>query len=129
MLKPEREANTVDRVIKPHRVVTLRPEQMQELELRGQTGFQGQGEDPRQADSKERNPFSYGLCVRIHVHRVRVTTGAADATNTEIKSGIKEGDEVILSMTAVTKATAATSETTTSPFMPQRRPQPAPVRR
>ena len=61
------------------------------------------------------------------VHRVRVTTGAADATNTEIKSGLKEGDEVILSMAVATKETEASAAR--SPFMPQRRPQPTPARR
>jgi len=57
------------------------------------------------------------------VHRTRVTTGAIDATNAEIKSGLKEGDEVILSMSQGGKpatATAAAPTTTTSPFMPQR---------
>jgi len=57
------------------------------------------------------------------VHRVRVTTGAIDGANAEIKSGLKEGDEVILSMSLAGKgassATAAAA-TTTSPFMPTR---------
>jgi HlyD family secretion protein len=60
------------------------------------------------------------------VHRTRVTTGAIDATNAEIKSGLKEGDEVILSMSLGGKpatATAVANPTTTSPFMPQRPPQ------
>jgi HlyD family secretion protein len=52
-------------------------------------------------------------------HRIRVVTGAIDGTNAEIKSGIKEGDEVILSMSLAGKAVAATT-TTTSPFMPTR---------
>ena len=60
------------------------------------------------------------------VHRARVTTGAIDGTNAEIKSGLKEGDEVILSMSLPGKSattTAAATPTTTSPFMPQRPPQ------
>jgi HlyD family secretion protein len=60
------------------------------------------------------------------VHRTRVTTGAIDATNAEIKSGLKEGDMVILSMSLPGKSattTAAATPTTTSPFMPQRPPQ------
>lgn len=60
------------------------------------------------------------------VHRVRVTTGAIDGANAEIKSGLKEGDEVILSMSlagkAVTSTTSAAATTTTSPFMPTRTP-------
>jgi hypothetical protein len=57
------------------------------------------------------------------IHRVRVTVGAVDATNTEITSGLKAGDQVILSMTPINKSnTSATNtpNTTTSPFMPQR---------
>jgi HlyD family secretion protein len=94
----------------------------------GQTGFQGQGGGSQAGGQQAKKPVFLWIMRQDTVHRVRVTIGAADATNTEIKSGIKEGDEVILSMTPVTKATAATSETR-SPFMPQRRPQPAPVRR
>jgi HlyD family secretion protein len=57
------------------------------------------------------------------IHRTRVTVGAADATNTEITSGLKEGDQVILSMTPMNKSNTSTTNstnTTTSPFMPQR---------
>ena len=56
------------------------------------------------------------------IHRVHVVTGAIDGTNAEIKSGLKEGDEVILSMSLAGKTLAAstTTTTTTSPFMPQR---------
>jgi HlyD family secretion protein len=56
------------------------------------------------------------------IHRTRVVTGAIDATNAEIKFGLKEGDEVILSMSLAGKTGTATaaSTTTTSPFMPQR---------
>ena len=56
--------------------------------------------------------------------RVRVATGAIDATNAEIKWGLKDGDTVVLSMTqagkSATTGTAATTQQTTSPFMPQR---------
>jgi len=57
------------------------------------------------------------------IHRTRITTGALDGTNAEIKTGLKEGDEVILSMSLAGKsgtATATATSTTTSPFMPQR---------
>lgn len=53
------------------------------------------------------------------IHRVHLVTGAIDGTNAEIKSGLKEGDEVILSMSIAGK-TSASASTTTSPFMPQR---------
>lgn len=54
------------------------------------------------------------------IHRTRITIGALDATNVEIKSGLKEGDNVILSMTQPNTSTAGTTTTARSPFMPQR---------
>jgi HlyD family secretion protein len=56
------------------------------------------------------------------IHRTRVVTGAIDGSNAEIKSGINEGDEIILSMSLAGKATtaSATPAATTSPFMPTR---------
>jgi HlyD family secretion protein len=54
------------------------------------------------------------------VHRTRVVTGAVDGTNAEIKSGLNEGDEVILSMNLAGKTAAAAPATATSPFMPTR---------
>ena len=57
------------------------------------------------------------------IHRTHVVTGAIDGTNAEIKSGLEEGDMVILSMNLAGKSvpsTASTTTTTTSPFMPQR---------
>ncbi len=54
-------------------------------------------------------------------HRVRIVTGAMDGTNVEIKSGLKAGDEVVLSMMKDGGSNASGSSTTaTSPFMPQR---------
>ena len=37
------------------------------------------------------------------IHRTRIVTGAIDPMNAEIKSGLKEGDEVILSMNLARK--------------------------
>jgi HlyD family secretion protein len=56
------------------------------------------------------------------IHRTRVVTGAIDGSNAEIKSGLNEGDEIILSMSLAGKATtaSATPASTTSPFMPTR---------
>ncbi len=60
------------------------------------------------------------------IHRVRISTGAIDGANAEVKTGLKEGDEVIISMSvagkAATSTTAAAATTTTSPFMPTRAP-------
>jgi HlyD family secretion protein len=91
-------------------------------------GFQaGQSGGFQAGGQQAKKPVVVWAISNDTIHRVRVTVGAADATNTEIKSGLKEGEEVILSMTPATKETA--SSQTRSPFMPQRRPQPAPVRR
>jgi len=59
-----------------------------------------------------------------NLHRKRVETGASDASNVEIKSGLEPGDTVILSMTASTGSSTAANKdqqtTATSPFMPRR---------
>jgi HlyD family secretion protein len=55
------------------------------------------------------------------IHRTHVVTGAMDGSNAEIKSGLKEGDVIVLSMSAAGKSgTTASPSATTSPFMPQR---------
>jgi HlyD family secretion protein len=57
------------------------------------------------------------------IHRTRISTGAIDGSNAEIKYGLKEGDEVILSMSLAGKtgtSAAAAPATATSPFMPTR---------
>jgi HlyD family secretion protein len=58
------------------------------------------------------------------IHRTRIVTGAIDGSNCEIKTGLQEGDEIILSMEQGGKPlTAAPSPPvqTASPFMPTRR--------
>jgi HlyD family secretion protein len=55
------------------------------------------------------------------LHPQRVTVGATDEINYEVVQGLKEGDEVVTSMTSSTTAQAGTANTTAkSPFMPQR---------
>ena len=54
------------------------------------------------------------------IHRNRVVTGAIDGTNAEIKAGLTEGDEVILSMNLPGKTGTTAAAATTSPFMPTR---------
>jgi HlyD family secretion protein len=54
------------------------------------------------------------------IHRARIIVGAVDGSNSEIKSGLKEGEEVILSMSLPGKGTQASATSATSPFMPQR---------
>ncbi len=58
------------------------------------------------------------------IHRKHVETGASDATNTEILSGLEPGDTVVVSMSEGSKSRAdakAPAATASSPFMPQRR--------
>lgn len=53
------------------------------------------------------------------IHSVAVTTGLDNGSLVEITSGLKEGDEVILSMSQTTSAPGGTkSVTAKSPFMP-----------
>jgi HlyD family secretion protein len=66
-----------------------------------------------------KKPVAVWVKTADKIHRVHVVTGATDGTNTEIKSGLNPGDEVILSMSIAGKSgTQAT--TTTNPFVPQR---------
>jgi HlyD family secretion protein len=58
------------------------------------------------------------------LRRVVIQTGLSDGTNTQIISGLHEGDQVVLSMSAVgKKSNQADGSQTRSPFMPQRRSQ------
>lgn len=63
------------------------------------------------------------------LRRVMVTTGISDGMNTEIRSGLSQGAEVVLSMTGNNKKQKQEgSESPRSPFMPQRRSQGRPPR-
>jgi HlyD family secretion protein len=53
------------------------------------------------------------------IHPVPVELGTNNGSTVEVKSGLKEGDEVITNMTVVT-AKAKKSTAATSPFMPKR---------
>lgn len=58
------------------------------------------------------------------IHRTRIVTGAIDGSNCEINNGLREGDEVILSMSQGSKpgtTASAPPAQTSSPFMPTRR--------
>ncbi len=90
----------------------------------GQGGFQGGGQGGFQAGGLPggKKPVVVWVKTGDKVHRTRVTTGAIDGSNSEIKSGLKEGDEVILSMTlgGNPSSTAAAPAQSSSPFMPTR---------
>jgi HlyD family secretion protein len=83
----------------------------------GNTGdFQGGG----QAGKK---PVIVWVKSGDKIHRTRIVTGAIDGSNAEVKWGLKEGDEVILSMNLAGKSSTTTAAApTTSPFMPTRAP-------
>lgn len=58
------------------------------------------------------------------LRRVVIETGLSDGTNTQVISGLHEGDQVVLSMAVVgKKSDQADGNQARSPFMPQRRPQ------
>jgi HlyD family secretion protein len=102
----------------------------------GSTGAQGQrpagasqqeyqfgGSQGAQSDNPSwKRPVTVWLKNGDQIHRKRVETGAADGTNTEIKSGLAAGDTVILSMTLTSKKDPSSGGGTTarSPFMPSR---------
>jgi HlyD family secretion protein len=52
------------------------------------------------------------------VRPMMVAEGLNDGINIEIKEGLKEGDEVVLSMSSSTSATTTKATTARSPFMP-----------
>jgi len=86
----------------------------------------GQSGNPFQAGGANQGKKPVIVWVRNgdKFHRTRVVTGAIDGSNAEIKSGLKEGDEIVLSMTQAGKtksgSTASSTTSTTSPFMPTR---------
>lgn len=86
----------------------------------GQPGNQRQGYS---GGGQGKKPIVVWVKSGEKIQRVRINTGAVDGTNAEIKSGLKEGDEVILSMTNSGKTASSATTPASSPFMPQRRPQ------
>ena len=52
------------------------------------------------------------------IHPVRVELGSNDGENTEVKSGLAEGDEVVIKMTASTSKESKEKEVASYPFMP-----------
>jgi HlyD family secretion protein len=54
------------------------------------------------------------------VRPVKIDVGINDGITAEIKSGLKEGDEVILSMSAASEKSTARASAASSPFMPKR---------
>jgi HlyD family secretion protein len=53
------------------------------------------------------------------IHPVKVETGINDGSNLEVKNGLNEGDEVILSMNSLNEKKTVQKNTTTNPFMPK----------
>jgi HlyD family secretion protein len=96
----------------------------------GKTDRHGYQRDTGVSDTSSfRSVFQYGkkpVAVWVKsgekIHRTRIITGAVDGSGAEIQWGLKEGDEVILSMSLPGKSSSATTAApATSPFMPQRR--------
>jgi HlyD family secretion protein len=86
----------------------------------GQRNIGAAGQGFQAGGQQGKKPVVVWVQAEDKVHRTRISTGAIDATNAEVKSGLKEGDVVILSMTVAGKGTTAATTTTTSPFMPTR---------
>jgi len=52
------------------------------------------------------------------IHPVRVVLGSNDGDNTEVKSGLEEGAEVVTKMTIATAKEKKVKEAASNPFMP-----------
>ena len=70
----------------------------------------------KQTDSMKTVWVKQGLMV----HPQKVTVGVTDEIHYEIISGLKEGDEVVTSMSAAATSAKATTAAAKSPFMPTR---------
>ena len=70
-------------------------------------------------DNKLPEPSASFLWIKTgkNIHAVNVVTGITDGITTEIKSGVNEGDEVLVSMTSTAKTETKTASS--SPFMPK----------
>jgi HlyD family secretion protein len=89
----------------------------------GQMVQEGQAGQAGSAERSGKKPVVVWVKSGEKIHRARIVTGAVDGSNAEVKWGLKEGEEVILSMTLPGKSASAASAapaTATSPFMPQR---------
>jgi HlyD family secretion protein len=85
----------------------------------GNRGGSGQSGDPA-----GKKPVLVWVKNADKIHRTRIVTGAIDGSNCEIINGLREGDEVILSMAQGSKPAttpAAPPAQAASPFMPTRR--------
>jgi len=56
----------------------------------------------------------------LAIHPRKVTLGVTDEIHYEVLSGLNEGDEVVISMSAATNSAKATTAAVKSPFMPTR---------
>jgi HlyD family secretion protein len=85
-----------------------------------------QGAQSRQAEGGTTMPEGFKMPTMIWVkdangiHPVPVELGANDGTNAEVKSGLKEGDEVVTKMTLATAKEKKQKEASVNPFMPRR---------
>ncbi|MDP4208129.1 MAG: efflux RND transporter periplasmic adaptor subunit [Bacteroidota bacterium] len=69
---------------------------------------------------KEKKPSSVWVKKGKSVYAVPVEVGINDGISSEIKSGLKDGEEVIISMTTSAQAAKQQNATASSPFMPKR---------
>jgi HlyD family secretion protein len=79
-------------------------------------GIKGK-QQPAKDDSSQK-PLSIWVKNANQLIPVPIEVGISDGINTEVKSGVKEGDEVIISMSS--SVTGETKQQASSPFMPKR---------
>jgi len=89
--------------------------QMQQSPKNQATGDTAQKD--QQTESAEKTVW---LKQGLAVHPQKVTVGVTDEIHYEVLSGLNEGDEVVISMSAATSSAKAVTGAAKSPFMPQR---------
>jgi hypothetical protein len=91
----------------------------QKLNNRGKGRGRGQGQG--QGNSVDiKKPATLWVKKGTEIEPVKVFTGLTDGTNTEIKSGVPEGTEVIVSMQLISPNDTTKKATVKSPFTPSR---------
>ncbi len=81
---------------------------------------QSQVKSGAKSDANHQKPTEVWVKKGKMLHPFNVETGIDDGLNMQIKSGVNEGDEIVLSLSSDTKKVTVKEATASSPFMPKR---------
>jgi HlyD family secretion protein len=104
-----------DLMIIPNKSLNYKPD----FEVLKNNGFSIKENHEPNSDLKENQKIVWIQTGKTISGRL-ITIGETDGINTEIISGLKNNDQVIMSMNTVSETTAAKTSAETSPFMPKR---------